>query len=340
MQTNRMLLNIRHLILLLVICWVALTLSACRREEVTAVPPTPVTVIIPTPRSTPLPVVATAIPPGQSGNPLRMVLQPVGEQRDAQDAASDLQTAFLETVGLQVEIELVEREAEALAALCESEPGAVTVAWLNGITYLASQAENCGQPLLLVERGTGRQTTVSDEIVIIVRAEGRISLFAQLANASFCRLNTTDLQTWLFPSLLLRANNIDPIRNLESITDYDTIPDLVAAVAEGDCDAAGLSVASLENLPESAADLAEQITQLPQTAAVPYAVLVVPIEVPLGTRLTLQRTLIDLAEDRSVAIRMRALLGQAGLVEPEPSIFENLSAFAALTGLDFAQLGN
>jgi ABC-type phosphate/phosphonate transport system substrate-binding protein len=268
-----------------------------------------------------------------------MVLRPTGEQQDAQDAANDLENAIMDAVGLQVEIQLVEREAEALAALCASEPGSVTVSWMNGITYLASQAENCGQALLLVERGAGQQS-INDETVIIVQLEGRISSFAQLANASFCRLSATDLQTWLFPSLLLRANDIDPIRNLEAITDYETILDLVTAVAEGDCDAAGLSASSLENLSESDAELVAQITQLPATVAIPYGVLVAPIEVPLGTRLTLQRTFIDLAEDRSVAIRMRALLGQSGLVEPEPRVFDDLNAFAAQTGLDFIQLGN
>lgn len=62
-----------------------------------------------------------------------------------------LTRAINERTGLFIEIMPVESYAEALAMLCASDSGLVTMAWLDGIAYLAAEALACGDPALRVE---------------------------------------------------------------------------------------------------------------------------------------------------------------------------------------------
>lgn len=312
--------------------------AACRRQGDEG-GPTPLPRLTPTPRSTALPALPTAIPIGQEGNPLQMIIHPPGDIVDARDAVADFEAAILEESGLVVQVELVERDAEALAALCDSSSGQVAVAWLNGLSYVAAQAQNCGQPALQVERGARQDARTGEAASIIAGEGGSVTTFASLRGKAFCRLSYDDLYSWLIPSLMMRANGVDPLA-LETVTDYETIPELVGAVAEGDCDAAGIPANALEEFADEIEDVAENVVVLDTSIEFPLAILVVPLQVPLGTRLSLNDSLEAIAENSSTAVRMRPLLGQNALFAVTTTDFITITDFIGSTGLDFSQLGN
>src|SRR5262245_2491471 len=114
-------------------------LAACRRQQ--AVQQSAREVNTPTPISTPLPAIPTAVPVGLSeGNPLQIVIKQFEPMGAARNDAARFQSALADASGLFIEITLVEREAEALAALCNSSGGQVSVAWLDGVGYMAATA--------------------------------------------------------------------------------------------------------------------------------------------------------------------------------------------------------
>ncbi|MBN8619589.1 MAG: hypothetical protein J0L63_11835, partial [Anaerolineae bacterium] len=128
-----------------VLLFLVLVIAACRPQEA-VVQPTALPTLSPTPRSTPLPVVATAVPPGQESNPLQIVLRPFESLNTARAVLDDLEDAILNQSGITVNFELVNRDAEALAALCASSSGRTAAVWVGGVEYLAAEAMNCGQP--------------------------------------------------------------------------------------------------------------------------------------------------------------------------------------------------
>jgi ABC-type phosphate/phosphonate transport system substrate-binding protein len=328
------------LTLLMIVGISLLLLPACRRQAaeggVTAVP-----TLTPTPRSTPLPAIATAIPPGAVENPLQMVVRPDGSMSAARAAIDAVETAILEIAGVAVDIELVERYGEALAALCQSSEGRVSVVWLNGASYVAARAENCGVPVLQVERGTRRDARTGEGAAIIVNGDENISTLSALRDRSFCRLAYDDFYTWLAPSLILRASGLNLSTTAGEITDYDDLPSLIQAVADGDCDAAGIPANALETYADDLGDAVEQVDVLTTTTVeFPYAVLVLPPEVPLGTRIALNDALVEMAADNTYAPKLRDLLGQNALLPAAVDDFAELETFMSSTGLDFAQLGN
>jgi ABC-type phosphate/phosphonate transport system substrate-binding protein len=328
------------LVLLSLLGLTLLLLPACRRQAAQSGPVIAAT-LTPTPRSTPLPAVATAIPAGAEGNPLQMVIRPDGPMSAARGAIGDFEDAVLEKSGLVIKVELVERYAEALAALCDSSGGQASVAWLNGASYVAAQAQNCGTPILQVERGARRDAKTGEAASIIVNGEANINTVSALRGKAFCRIAYDDFYTWLAPSLILKANGMDPLSDVASVADYDDIPALVTAVANGDCDAAGIPADALVVYADDLDDAVEKVDVLTTTeVAFPYAVLMIPPDIQLGARLALNDVLVELAEDSTTAVKVRALLGQNAILPAVPTDFQAMIDFMGSTRLDFSQLGN
>jgi ABC-type phosphate/phosphonate transport system substrate-binding protein len=312
-------------------------LPACRRRA--EVEPTALPTLTPTPRSTPLPAVATAVPIGSAESPVRMLVQAVGDRDDAETAAGDLQAVLTERTGFTFEIELVERPAEALATLCAAGGAGSVVAWLPEVAYGVAALQECGQPLAQVERRVGNDTETGRALEIITTTELGLEDPVALDGRTFCRLGAADFYSWLGMGLALAANDLSPVTNIEAVRDVDDLTALIQAVAEGDCDAAGIPAGSIEELEDDLGEAAEQVQILETTPLFPYAVLTVSNGLPLGIREALAEVIPELAEDSETALMMRPLLGQAGVVAATEDDFDDLLRFLRSTGLDFQALG-
>jgi ABC-type phosphate/phosphonate transport system substrate-binding protein len=264
-----------------------------------------------------------------------MVIHPFGS-RITPTQIEAFQDALAMDSDLVVEVTVVDRHAEALAALCDSSPTNVTVAWLDGITYQAALAQNCGHAVMQVERGTRPAVTGDAGQIVSARGTG-ISQIGSLPGRTFCRLGLDDYYSWLVPSLAMRANGIDPGSDLEAVLDFGTQREMIAAVTEGECDAAGISDEDYNDL---SGTIRDELNLIETTPPFPFAVLVYPLSLPLGERIRLDNALLamDINDEGSEA--MRPFLGQDGLTRVDETTFEDFMAFLQDTGYDFAQLGS
>lgn len=245
----------------------------------------------PTPVSTALPGIATVVPAGLPDNPLRMALVPV-DMAAARALKADLEQAILEATNVTIEILLMESTADLLAALCNTSAEQVSVAWLDGLGYAAARAQNCGEAVLRAQRGVDRGAVVGEAgQIILTRTLGTTSLDV-LNGRTFCRLGYQDLYSWLLPTIIMRRANVNPA-SLGEIIDLPDLESLVAAVAQGDCAGAGVSVSALEQL--DSPDVA-QVRISSTTPPLPYAILVYPYSIPLAARLSLTDGLVAFSE--------------------------------------------
>lgn len=275
----------------------------------------------------------TVVLPGLEENPIRMVIYPPGVVTDTQVEA--VEAALLEQSGLVVDVLAVERHAEALAALCEANPQNVTVAWLDGLTYQSAVVQDCGEPVLQVERGQAQ----GDAGLIVVGAESSVVSAGELVGATFCRLSYTDYYGWLVPMLVMQAEGLDPLDMFDVVQDYDNLTELAEAVVSGECDAMGISQTDYDDLSSGLRrDLA--VLESAITPALPYPILMYPIYLPLGERLRLSDALLALSIAEEGADVLQPLLGQDGLVRVDASDFADLTGYLDGTGLDFVLLGN
>jgi phosphonate transport system substrate-binding protein len=187
-----------------------------------------------------------------------------------------------------------------------------------------------------VERG-GRQAQTGDAVQIVSGSGVGISQIGSLPGRTFCRLGLDDYYSWLVPSLVMRANGIDPGSDLEAVLDFDTQREMIAAVVEGECDAAAISEAEYDDL---SGTIRDELSLIETTPPFPYAVLVYPLSLPLGERIRLDNALLALDINADGSDAMRPFLGQDGLTRVDDTTFEDFRDFLQDTGYDFAQLGS
>lgn len=287
-------------------------------------------------------------------------------ERDVQNQlGSQISAALFQRTGLYVDVVIVDTYGEAFVDLCDSGSGVVTIPWLDGVTYKAALARNCGEPALQVAVTTGSESEFTPLVVVESTAEVTPDATAEptvepeeepetrvgtagviianrtltsggagldvVFNQTYCRLGYDDFYTWLLPLLLYKRNGIDLLRAPETIVDYADIETLVQAVADGDCAVTGVSEDDYARFVDF-----DGIRRLSTSITFPYGVFFYPLEVGLGVRLTLNDTLQVLADSRPLHL----LLGQDNIITVVPDDFAELDQFMASAGLDFAQLGN
>jgi ABC-type phosphate/phosphonate transport system substrate-binding protein len=256
-----------------------------------------------------------------------------GESTDV-EAQTALASALGDLTGLNIEIATVARPADALAALCASVTDQVAIAWLDGLTALAAQAQDCGDPTLTAERTVDGALNASQTIQIITSRQA--ASFAALSGQEFCRISSTDLTTWLYPTILMRANDFDVIRDSSEVVDVEDVSTLFTAVLEGDCDAAGIPTSALASLDP---EVRGALTLLEPTLDVLYSVLVYPQAVTLTSRDAINSALGNLMGNPEQLALLQSVLGIDQVRAVRDEDLESLRAALTAADLDLAQIG-
>ncbi len=312
--------------------------TSCRRLR--DAPPTQIPTLTPTPRSTPLPPVPTDVPVGTTKLPLHLtIVRPAsGTTPEAMDAAAVSLGKTLSTqTKLTIQIDLVDSDAEALAALCNSANGTVTAAWLNGIAYGAAYAQRCGTAGAEVERGTLASATNGDEARIYVNPDSKIASVTDLAKKTFCRISVTDLYSWLVPLIMMNTGGFTSTGDLLAIRDYDNPSQMIAATLDGTCDAMGIAGSLFDT---TASDTARTtLTLLQKSSTIPFAVLVYPPQVLDDVQQKVTNALVALGTGADAA-SIKPLLNQDQIAAATDGDFSSLRAFIDRAGIDLAQAGS
>ena len=322
---------------LLLLGILTLLVVACR-PQVAAIAPTAIPTLTSVPRSTPLPALPTSVPVGKKDNPIRLIAHPASKIDSDKSIVTDLETAIEKKTGLVVKIEVVDSDASALAALCSSNVDKPALAWLSSMGFIAASAKKCGQPQLLVSRGTGSSATTGEISTVIARRG--IDSLSNLKGRTFCRIGNTDLISWFIPSLMMRANGINSEADPKVIKDYAENSDLVAAVASSQCDAVAIPDSLVKSLVTDDKTVSSKVSTLVSSVEFPYSILVASSDIPLVAITALNDELISLSKDRQLKSNLSQLLDQTTLVPVKPEDLQPLLDFGATTGQNFAQLGN
>jgi ABC-type phosphate/phosphonate transport system substrate-binding protein len=327
------------------------------------------------------------VEPTPEPEPVTLVLYAAPPQSPAAIADADieaLESALLTRTGLHVDVQVIARDADALAAVCDAALTPPAAAWLGGLTFAASQAGRCGLPVLQVVRenpdAAPTAAPVSQPTPAPVDQEADADAEAEAANADadaqadeppapqareaappatitgrsvriiaartfgsvdptavrgrvYCRTTFTDFASWLVPTLAFGTFGVDLERDAARIDEYPDHAALVDAVAEGDCDLAGVP-AGLVTVGDANYNIAYTVP-----AEFPLSVLVLPVTIGGGERLILTNALLDIAADADDAALLAPLLGQTALEPVTAEDFAPLLDFVGRSRVDLAALG-
>jgi phosphonate transport system substrate-binding protein len=226
----------RNLKTWIVFLLVLLGVSGCGGRRLTPVP----TVIVPTrvPTATPLPPLPTVPAPGSQDNPFTLLLvTSEGDQR----AAQALGSAIADASGGAVRVELGQSYAEAYRALCSGEADLVS---LDAFSYLAASERGCGVALYIAERN-GQTATQAQ---LIADARTAVRAVRDFNEERFCRPGPDSVLGWIIPSLVLRANGVDPFSDLTEVLDAGSDADVVRMVHDGQCEVGATTLGAEESV--------------------------------------------------------------------------------------------
>jgi len=261
-----------HLVALIAL---SLLLAACGGVT-TPVPPTPTPTLTPTPRSTALPPAATEQALGSSNRPYQVVFVP---PKDSTSTGTSVATFLQDRTGLAFKAD-VKASADALNDLCVSENP--TFAWVDGLTLLTAQAQGCGTIAARYKVGQDGATGVRADLV--VRTSDKITNASGLKDKTFCRLNSQDTVSWILPVIMMRANGFNP-QGLKAIREFPDNNQMMQALADGVCSAAGIPAGSLPQFQVTDKGAPADITKVANlltasSAELPYGGLVIAANVP------------------------------------------------------------
>jgi ABC-type phosphate/phosphonate transport system substrate-binding protein len=289
--------------------------------------------------------VAQAPALGETGREITIMF--VLPESDKVNNRNELDLFLEDELDLGFEVIRAENDSEALAAICNGYEDRPTAAWVSAFTYIAAEAQCGAIPALAVTVGRAPRLEVGRSADIVAR--NNINTIGQLAGQAFCRIDSQDFTSWIFPSLVMAGQGIDPLSDLGAIKDYPNNLALVRAIYERDCVAAALPADELDELLDELADeldpdedVADTMKilapagdiNLPASAAnwdgydtnvIPYEVLVFPPDamLPAALRETITTVILDFFEDRSAGTsRLDNLLTATGVVAVEPAHFD------------------
>jgi ABC-type phosphate/phosphonate transport system substrate-binding protein len=334
-------------------------LAACGsfEEPPTRRPPT----ITPTPLSTELPVVETAIPVGFSvDNPIQLVIVPADP--DAAEAGLDEFESILQSLtNVSINVVLADSQLEAYAAVCASSSGTVSAAWLDGMTFAANDLAGCGIGALQADTPDGTGETG----VLLVNIEYEEDGIEATVDETLCRIAANDLFSWVLP-VLFYGNEGFTVADIDDINELEDNDALIEALASGQCAAVGMSETTWEAYLDADEEgtLEENVVIAATSPEIPYHVFSFSVSLSLDAITDIQSALLqmDILAGRSDvevdpesteeapeqtgdlpevdADLMAAFFGDGSLMAVDTSDFEELFAFFEACGIDFAELDN
>ncbi len=251
-------------------------------------------------------------------NALRFVL--VSDVPGAPDEAS-LSSAFTESAGVNVEVVVSRRYADAYWALCD---GTAAVVSLDAFSYLAASASGCVD-LIYQAQKDGEVGTQGQ----LIATANRVFNISNFRDRVYCRVDASSANTWIVPGLVLKVNGIDPFTGLERVVDAGSDDEVLREVAERRCDV-GATTAGAE-LDFVDADAIDVVRLLP---LVPYDVIVLSTRLDPDTR----ALLIDVLRQNKDSLA--DLLGAEALVEGDDDLFTDLRSLVENAGVDVAALAH
>jgi len=280
----------------------------------------------PTPTPAPAPAKPAEAALGSEGNPIQLVWVPSGDTQKILSGAEKLD-ALLAKQGVYVKSSIATSYAAAIEALCA---GQVDAAALATLSYVLAH-DKCGAVVLVnsIRRGSA---TYNGQI--LVRADSGINSVADLKGKKFAFTDPASTSGYLYAAALLKANGVDPAKDLAEAVFAGSHNAAALAVYNGQVDGAATYVDVRTSLEQTFPDIMEKTKVIAQTEPIPNDTISVSAQMPAEVQNAFKKALLDvMATDEGKAAGYE-IYEWDGLAESNDALFEPVRVAAAAMGID------
>jgi phosphonate transport system substrate-binding protein len=200
---------------------------------------------------------------GSADKPIVITFVPSGDTGKITKAGTAIADCLSQMTGLNFKIEVGTSFAASVEAMGADK---AQVGFLNTFSAVLGKAKYGIEPALLVlrkyntndidpDKGMAGQLEPYYKGQFIAKADSGIKSYADLKGKTFCFVDPNSTSGYVIPRIVLKANGVDPDKDLKAATNAGSHPNVATAVYKGDCDA---GVTFIDVLTDAAANLKAQ----------------------------------------------------------------------------------
>src|SRR5581483_9017268 len=235
----------------------------------------------------------------QSSNTIVWAFVPSENSQAVLDSAEALAKLVSEKTNLNIKTFVATEYAGVVEAMCN---GQAQMGALNTFSYILASSRKCADVGLV----SVRNNSTSYRGQIITLADSGIKKLEDLKGKTFCRPDPLSTSGWIIPSILLKANKIDPATDLKQVVDVGATFDDARA-----------------NVEKKYPDVRDKVVVIAYSAAIPNDTVSFVPSMDAKQRETIVKALLDIAADKANADMLRKVYNWTGLAEAKDAFFDD-----------------
>jgi len=306
----------------------------------TAPPAADATPTIPPPNCAKLPNMPTVAAGdlGSPGNPIVMTFVPSGDVAVITKAGTEIADCLSELTGLTYQIEVGTSFAASIEAM---GAGKAQIGFLNTFSILLAQDKYDIEVALVALRNyKGKLENYYQGQFIANKASG-VKSIADLKGKTFCFVDPNSTSGYIIPRIVLKANGIDPDKDLKATQNAGSHDNVAIAVYKGDCDAGSTFVdVRTDSAPikENYPDILDKVDAFFLTDDIPNDGMQFIAGLDQAIKDATVTGLLFIAEDVGGKAMLRNLYSYRGLAKIEPTFYDDFRELLKKAGVDPAEM--
>jgi phosphonate transport system substrate-binding protein len=252
----------------------------------------------------------------QSSNTIVWAFVPSENSQAVLDSAEALAKLVSEKTNLNIKTFVATEYAGVVEAMCN---GQAQMGALNTFSYILASSRKCADVGLV----SVRNNSTSYRGQIITLADSGIKKLEDLKGKTFCRPDPLSTSGWIIPSILLKANKIDPATDLKQVVDVGGHDAVVENVYNKNCDAGATFDDARANVEKKYPDVRDKVVVIAYSAAIPNDTVSFVPSMDAKQRETIVKALLDIAADKANADMLRKVYNWTGLAEAKDAFFDD-----------------
>ena len=332
------------------------TVAPVATEAPTAVPPT----VAPTAAPTAVPPVcdkladAPAAPAagklGASDNPIVITFVPSGDTGKITKAGTAIADCLSKMTGLSFKMEVGTTFAASIEAMGAEK---AQVSFLNTFSVLLAEQKYGIIPVLVAIRKYATNDLDPDKALkdqlepfykgqFIANNASGIKSFADLKGKTFCFVDPNSTSGYIVPRIILKANGIDPDKDLKATQNAGSHPNVAIAVYKGDCDAGvtfiNVITDSATNLAKTYPDIATKVSVFAVTDRIPNDGMQFIKTLDPKFQAVITEGMLAMAKDPGGKAVLKSLYNYDSFEQVKPDFYNDFAAVLKKAGVDPASL--
>lgn len=275
---------------------------------------------------------------GSPENPIVIALVPSGDVPTITQAGSGIADCISQMTGLTYKIEVGTNFAASIEAM---GAGKAPFGFLNTFSAILAKEKYGVTPLLVALRNyKGKPENYYQGQFIANKASG-IKSIADLKGKTFCFVDPNSTSGYIIPQIVLKANGIDPDKDLKATQNAGSHDNVAIAVYKGDCDAGSTFVdvrTDSKTIKQNYPDMLDKVDVFYVTDNIPNDGLQVIKGVdPAITKATVD-SLLAMEKDPGGKALISKMYSYLDLVPVQPDFYDAFEKLLEKAGVDPASL--